>query len=80
MSSSARDVPDGLKVDVNGHVFCTGSGALWVLEPSGVIIGKVVTPDAARNCAFGDADMKTLYITALNTLYRIRLKSPGICA
>jgi gluconolactonase len=78
MSSNAHDVPDGLKVDVNGKIFCTGSGALWVLEASGAVIGKLVTPDAGRNCAFGDADMRTLYITALNTLYKVRLKSPGI--
>jgi gluconolactonase len=80
MSSNARDVPDGLKVDVNGNIFCTGSGALWVIKPSGAVIGKIATPDAGRNCAFGDADMRTLYITAQNTLYSIRLKSPGIGA
>jgi gluconolactonase len=78
LSSAAHDVPDGLKVDVNGTIFCTGSGATWVLAPDGGVIGKIRTPDAARNVAFGDADWRTLYITALNTVYSLRTKAPGI--
>lgn len=78
LSSDAHDVPDGLKVDRRGTIFCTGSGAVWVLDPQGGVIGKIRTPEAGRNCAFGDADMRTLYITALTTVYSLRLKVPGI--
>jgi len=78
MSSAAHDLPDGLKVDRNGTVFCTGSGALWVLDPDGAVMGKILTPDLGRNCAFGDSDRKTLYITALTTVYSLRMRTPGL--
>lgn len=78
LSSDAHDVPDGLKVDCRGTIFCTGSGAVWVLDPQGRVIGKIRTPESHRNCAFGDADMRTLYITAQTTVYSLRLKVPGI--
>jgi gluconolactonase len=78
LASDAHDCPDGLKVDRNGIVFCTGSGATWVLDAGGRVLGKIRTPEPGRNCAFGDADMKTLYITALTTVYSLRMKTPGI--
>jgi gluconolactonase len=34
-------------------------------------------PEITANCAWGDADGKTLYITASSSLYRIRLKIAG---
>lgn len=80
MTSSAHSVPDGLKVDRNGIIFCAGSGATWVIAPSGKVLGKIVTPEFARNCAFGDADFRTLYLTAITTVYSIRVKTPGIGA
>ena len=33
MSSAEPGVPDGMKVDTAGRVFCTGSGGIWVFEP-----------------------------------------------
>ena len=78
MASNAATVPDGMKVDVNGVIYCTGSGALWILAPDGGVIGKLITPDGARNCAFGDDDLRTLYITALKTVYSIRTTARGI--
>ncbi len=78
LSSSARDVPDGLKVDRKGAIFCTGSGAVWVLDPAGGLIGKIRTPEPHRNCAFGGSDMRTLYISTLTSIYSIRVRTPGI--
>ncbi len=78
MTSDAHSVPDGLRVDRNGIIFCTGSGATWVIAPSGEVLGKIVTPDFTRNCAFGDADYCTLFLTALTTVYSLRVKAPGI--
>lgn len=78
LSSDAHDCPDGLKVDRRGTIFCTGSGAVWVLDPQGGVVGKIRIPEASRNCSFGDADMRTLYITALTTVYSLRMKTPGL--
>ena len=71
-------VPDGLRVDTRGSVYCTGSGGIQVFAPSGRRLGTIDVPEVAANCAWGDADRKTLYITASTGLYRIRLKVAGV--
>jgi gluconolactonase len=78
LSSNEIDVPDGLKVDQTGNIFCTGSGGIWVLNGDGGVIGKFSTPEGHRNCAFGGADMRTLFICTLTTVYSIRVLTPGI--
>lgn len=66
-------VPDGMKVDARGNLFVAGPGGVWVFNPKGQRLGIILTPEPPSNCAFGDADLKTLYITAGTSLYRIRL-------
>jgi gluconolactonase len=68
--------PDGMKVDVEGNVYCTGPGGIWVMNPDGEHIGTIST--RAVNMAWGDDDWSTLYFTGPTTLNRIRLKIPGI--
>jgi gluconolactonase len=68
--------PDGMKVDVEGNVYCTGPGGIWVLSPEGEHIGTILTQ--AINMAWGDDDWSTLYFTSRSTLNRIRLAIPGI--
>jgi gluconolactonase len=78
MTSNAHSVPDGMRVDRNGIIFCTGSGATWVIAPDGEVLGKIITPDSTRNCAFGGADYRTLFLTAMTTVYSLRVRTPGI--
>ena len=73
-----RGVPDGMKVDQQGNVYCTGPAGVWVFDPNGRFLGRVVTPEIPANLAWGDADWKTLYITAQTSLYRLHLAVPGI--
>ncbi len=73
-------VPDGLKVDVEGNVYSTGPGGVWILSPTGELLGKISVPETATNLAWGDTDRKTLYITGSKSLYRIRLKIAGVRA
>ena len=44
MSSAEPGVPDGMKVDTAGRVFCTGSGGIWVFDPDGTHIGVIRGP------------------------------------
>jgi gluconolactonase len=71
-------VPDGMKVDLEGHVYCTGPGGVWIFEPGGRFVGRIVMPEVTANLAWGDADWSTLYLTATSSLYRLRMKVPGI--
>jgi sugar lactone lactonase YvrE len=69
--------PDGMKVDVQSNVFCTGPGGIWIFTPSGERLGVIEPPEQPANLAWGDEDGKTLYITARTGLYCIRIKTGG---
>ena len=69
--------PDGMKIDTEGHLYVTGAIGVWVFEPDGTMLGMIVPPEKPSNCAWGDADRKTLYITACTSVYRVRLKMAG---
>jgi gluconolactonase len=68
--------PDGMKVDVEGNVYCTGPGGIWVLNTTGEHIGTILT--RAVNIAWGGDDWTTLFFTGPTTINRIRLGIPGI--
>lgn len=68
---------DGMRVDSRGNVYCTCPGGLAVIAPSGSILGVIDLPKVATNCAWGDRDFSSLYITAQDSVYRIRMKSRG---
>ncbi|MEG4532818.1 SMP-30/gluconolactonase/LRE family protein [Microcoleus sp. D2_18a_D3] len=78
--TSQGGVPDGLKVDVEGNVYSTGPGGVWIFSPDGKLLGKISVPETATNLAWGESDRKTLYITGSTSLYRIRLKIAGVRA
>lgn len=71
------DALDGLKVDQMGNVYSTGPGGLWVISPEGTLLGLIKGPEEPHNMAWGDDDGKTLYITAVTGLYRLRLNVAG---
>jgi len=78
MSSDETDgVPDGMKVDVEGRVFCTGPGGTWVFAPDGTRLGIIRTPEVPANLAFGGSDLRTLFFTARTSVYTLRMKVPG---
>ncbi len=70
--------PDGMKLDIEGHLYVTGATGVWVFESDGTCLGVIVTPERPANCAWGDADRQTLYITARTSLYRVRTAVPGL--
>jgi gluconolactonase len=72
------DAIDGIKVDERGNLYVCGPGGVWILSPAGEKLGLLKLPEDPHNLAWGDEDARTLYITALTSVYRIRLSIPGI--
>jgi len=72
-----KGLPDGLKVDVDGNLFATGPGGVYVFTPGGKHLGTIVTGEPTANCAFGD-DGSTLYMTVNHQLMRVRTKTKGL--
>ena len=83
-------IGDGLKVDVKGNIWSTSGaapGVVLITAPTGKILGSINLPVAggepkrqicATNDAFGDPDGKGLYITACESVFKIRTRTPGI--
>ncbi len=70
--------PDGLKADSKGNLYITARG-IQIYSPAGKHLGLIDVPGGARNCAFGDRDFRSLYITGRTTLYRVRLNVKSLC-
>jgi gluconolactonase len=71
--------PDGMKVDSAGNIYCGGSGGIYILDPNGKKLGRIVHgyPNTT-NIGFGGNDWRTLYFTTRNTLGSVIIKIPGI--
>jgi gluconolactonase len=76
MASEDPGVPDGLKVDVRGNVFCTGPGGVWVCRPDGKFLGRIILPELPANLAWGE-DGTVLFLTARTSVYRLPTKTRG---
>jgi gluconolactonase len=83
-------IGDGMKVDTLGNVYSTsgaGPGIVRITSPTGTLLGYLNLPIVggepkrqicATNVAFGDPDGKSLYVTACDHVYRIRMKVTGV--
>ena len=68
---------DGMKVDVEGNVYCTGPGGLWIMDTTGKHLGTILTGRSTNLCWGGD-DWTTMYYTTFSAMGRIQLKIPGV--
>ena len=79
LSGDRPGVPDGMKVDIEGNIYCGGSGGVWVIDADGNHLGTIVHGhDASTNVAFGGDDWKTLFFTTWNTVGSVQVNIPGI--
>jgi len=76
LESEEEGVPDGLKTDESGNVYCTGPEGVWVFNPKGKHLGTIVTPERPANCCWGRGS-GGLYITARTSVYYVRTKVRG---
>ena len=74
--SNIEGVPNGIKVDENGNLYVAAK-QIFVYSPEGRLTDTLPIPETPSNCAFGDADWQTLFVTARTSVYRIRLGVKG---
>ena len=83
MSSDEAGKPDGMKVDVEGRVYCTGPGGTWIFGPSGTYLGRIRTPEIPLNVGWGGPDNRSLFFTTRDwrgegaSVYSMRMKTQG---
>lgn len=70
--------PDGMKVNIKGYLFVTATNGIVIYDSGGTQLAVIEIPAWPANCAFGDEDNKTLFITARTSLYKVRVKIPGV--
>lgn len=70
-------VPDGLKVDEAGRIYCTGPQGTWVWEADGHFVGIIRTPELPANVGWGGPDRRTLYLTCRTSVYALRTITAG---
>jgi gluconolactonase len=71
-------VPDGMKMDSAGSLFCTGPGGIHVFAPDAACLGVILVPEPPANFTWGGEDMRSLFITARTSLYHARVNAPGV--
>ncbi len=76
--TGGRDgAPDGMKVDSQGNLFVTGPGGIHVFDPDAACLGVIKMPQGCANFCWGDDDLKSLFVTASTSLYRVRVQVAG---
>ncbi len=70
-------VPDGMRVDTDGNLYVAAGDGIQVFSPQGDLLGKILTPEVATNCAFGMPDYQTLFISATTCVWKVRLNAAG---
>jgi gluconolactonase len=71
-------VPDGMKVDSAGNLYCCGPGGLSVFAPDARLLGVIETPEVVANFTWGGDDMRSIFLTASTSLYRTPANIPGV--
>lgn len=66
-------LPDGMAIHSSGTLFASGPGGIFILSPTGDLLGRIITGGRTSNCTF-DSDEKTLYLTADKQICRVRMK------
>ena len=79
LSGSEPGAPDGMKVDTAGNVFCGGAGGIYIMDPKGKKLGRIVHGyQNTANIAFGGDDWKTVFFCTRASLGSFRVKIAGV--
>jgi gluconolactonase len=77
VKGAGEGVPDGMKIDDLGNVYCCGPSGIHVFTPDAEWLGVIHVPEAVANFTWGGPDLKTIYVTASTSLYKLRTSTQG---
>ncbi|MFK8032766.1 MAG: isochorismatase family protein [Hyphomicrobiales bacterium] len=66
--------PDGMKADIEGNVWVTAPGGIWVYSFHGILLGKVSAPEMVANLHWGGDNWDTLFMTSSTSVYSVKTK------
>lgn len=69
-------VPGGVKTDVRGRIYVAAKG-IAMYSPDGRLERTLLEGERAVNCAFGEADLESLFIAGRTSIYRVKLGVKG---
>jgi len=72
-----RGNPDGMRCDELGNIWCTARGGIWVIAPSGELLGIVETDETCANLTWGGTDGRTLFVCMSTTVRTLRTRVSG---
>jgi gluconolactonase len=78
VTGEGEGAPDGMKLDSAGHLYCCGPGGVHVFAPDGRCLGVIRVPEVVANFTWGGDDLKSLFVTASTSLYRVRTRVAGV--
>jgi gluconolactonase len=70
--------PDGMKVDIEGNVYCTGPSGIHVFDAGGNWLGRIKVPGHITNFSFGGEDWRSLFVVTQTSVFRTRVGIPGL--
>jgi len=69
---------DGLTVDQQGRVYCTGPKGVYVFSPEGNQLQIIELPARVTNMGWGGKSNSMLYFTTPSTIYRLNMQAKGV--
>jgi len=74
--SGIAGVPGGMTVDEKGNLYVAADG-IQIFTPQGKLLHAIPIKGRVSNCAFGEADGRTLVVTSGGFVYRLRMDVKG---
>jgi gluconolactonase len=78
VKGTGEGAPDGMKIDSAGNLYCCGPGGVHVFAADARLLEVIAVPEVVANFTWGDDDLRSLFLTASTSLYRVRVRIPGI--
>jgi gluconolactonase len=71
-------IPDGLRLDTEGNIWCSAADGVHCITAGGDLIGKIHTPEICANVVFGGSLRNRLFMCAYTSIYAIYVEAIGV--